>query len=87
MHVARLAIVLLIILAVVFVYNPQVREQSIKTWEQLKPTVVSITNSLYVTIQDLVSGISSGNRLEQRPVPDPGANFQRVVTMRISAAA
>ncbi len=84
MHVARLAIVLLIVLAVVFVYNPRAREQAVKTWEEIRPTVVSMTNSLYVTLQDLVNGSSSREPLEQRPIPGPGVNFQRIVTMRVS---
>ncbi len=85
MHVARLVIVLLIILAVVLVYNPQAREQAVKTWEQIKPTVVNITNSLYVTIRDLVNGSPSRSGPEQRPVPGPGLDFQRIVTMSSSS--
>ena len=81
MHVARLVIVLLIIFAVVAVYNPQVREQAAKTWEQIKPAVVGVTNSIYVTIRNIISSNPSDSGLEEKPVPGPELDFQRIVTL------
>ena len=86
MHAARLVIVLLIILAVVAVYNPQAREQAAKAWEKVKPAVVSITDSLYVTIRNIITSDTSRDGAGEKPVPGPGADFQRIVTMNSSSA-
>ncbi len=86
MHVIRLVLVLLVILIVVVAYNPQAREQAVKTWEKLRPTVVGVTDSLYVAIRDLVIGTSHRDQLNQPSAPMPGENFQRIVTLRSSFA-
>jgi len=82
MHAARLVIVLLLILAVVVTYNPQARQQAVKAWEQVKPAVASVANSLYVTIRNIVTGNrSSRDGVNEQPAPGPGDNFERIVTM------
>jgi hypothetical protein len=80
MFAARLLTVLLLILAIVVAYSPQVHEQAVKTWEEISPAVVVITDSLFVTIQDLINGDDS--RMDDKPVP--GGDFERIVTLTSS---
>ena len=81
MYAARLAIVLLIILAVIVAYNPQAREQAVKTWESIRPVVVETTNSLYAAIRNLLTRTPSKDGTEEKPAPGSGGNFERIVTM------
>ncbi len=81
MQAARLVMVLLIILAVIAVYNPQTREQAVKTWENLRPVVMGATNSIYVAIRNFIISSPPGDGTNEKPVPGPGGNFERIVTM------
>lgn len=84
MYAARLVLVFLLILVAVAVSTPQVRGQAVKTWETVKPTVVGLTDSLYIALHDLVTGSGPHNRTDQTPAPRPGGNFQRIVTLHDS---
>jgi hypothetical protein len=84
MYAARLVLAVLIILAVVAAYNPQAREQAVKTWEKIQPAVVEATDSLYLTIRDLITGRPSNDGTDKTPMPGPGGNFERIVTMNTS---
>lgn len=84
MHVARLMIAVILVLAVVVAYSPQMRDQAIKTWDHLKPAVVGITDSLYVVIQNFISITPASDETNETPSPGPGGDFDRVVTMSIS---
>ncbi len=82
MYAARLVIVLLLILAVIAIYNPQVRHEVMGTWEKIRPTVVTVMDDLYIAAQNLVNGVGLKNRIHQVPAPGPSTNFERIVTLR-----
>ncbi len=82
MHVARLVIVLLLILAVIVAYTPQSQHQLMGTWEKIKPVVVNVMDNLYLAARDLVNGIGLKDRIHQVPAPSPSSNFERIVTLR-----
>ncbi len=80
MHAARLAIVILLVLAVIVAYTPQARQQVMGTWEKFRPAMVSAMDSLYLSVLNLVSDQGSRNRLHEVPSPNPGDRFERIVT-------
>ncbi len=81
MHAARLALVVLLLLAIVVAYSPQARGQAVKAWEKVKPAVVGITDNLYVAIRNLIVSNPPRDKLNDRPTPRPGMNFLRIVTL------
>jgi hypothetical protein len=83
MYAAKIVIALLLILAVVVAYNPQARQQAVRDWEQVKPVMVSTLNSLYASIRNLIAGSNSSRDGvdDNKPMPGPGGNFERIVTM------
>lgn len=89
MYAAKLVIALLLILAVVVAYNPQARQQAVNVWEQIKPVLMSTLNSLYASIRNLIAGSNAPRDGvdDHKPVPAPGGNFERIVTMSNSAVA
>jgi len=87
MYAARLVIALLLILAVMAAYNPQAREQAVESWERIRPVVAEITDSLYMAVRNLITGNASGDGTEETPVPAPGTNFERIVTMNSSSVS
>jgi hypothetical protein len=82
MYAARLVIVLLLVLAVIVAYNPQTRQQVMGTWEKIRPALVNVMDNLYIAVRNLVNGIGSKDRMHEMPAPGPGANFERIVTLR-----
>lgn len=82
MHAARLAIVILLVLAVIVASTPQARQQVLGTWEQIRPAMLSAMDSLYVAVQNLVTSQGPSNRIYE--APGPGARFERIVTLRSS---
>jgi len=81
MYAARLITALLLILAILVAYNPQVRETVIETWENIRPAVVDFMDGFYASIRNIITGDGSDDRMDETPAPDdPGANFVRIVT-------
>jgi len=74
--------VLLLIVAVVVAYNPVARADVVETWQNIKPDLVQFMDSFYAAIRDILAGSGSDNHIEDEP--DPGANFQRVITVNSS---
>ncbi len=81
MYAARLVVVLLLIVAVVVAYSPQGRAQLAKVWEQVGPAALNFMDSLYAAVRNLVTGHGARDHMEQTPVPAPGGDFERIVTM------
>ncbi|RPJ26383.1 MAG: hypothetical protein EHM33_11740 [Chloroflexi bacterium] len=81
MYAIRAVIVLLLILAVVVAYNPGAREEVAETWETIRPAVVEFMDSFYAAIRSLITGSDSHDRIDETPVPGPGVNFERIVTV------
>lgn len=82
MHAARLAIVILLVLAVIVASTPQAREQVMGTWEKFRPAMVSAMDSLYLSVLNFISDHGSRNRIYEVPAPNPGERFERIVTLR-----
>jgi hypothetical protein len=81
MYAARLVVVFLLILAVLVAYNPRAREDVAETWENIRPDVVEFMDSFYAAVRDVINGNDSDDQIDETPVPSPGVNFQRIVTM------
>jgi hypothetical protein len=86
MHVIRALIVLLLVLAVVVAYNPRVRAEVASTWETIRPAVVEFMDGFYATVRNLIAGNNTDNQNNKTPAPDPGVNFERIVTLSSSIA-
>ncbi len=86
MHAARLVVVLLLVLAVVVAYSPQARQQVTSAWESIRPAVVGLMDGLYAAIRNLVIGNDPHDRMDETPVPGPGVNFDRIVTLNSSTS-
>ena len=81
MSAIRAVIVFLLILAVVVAYNPRARVEAVEIWETIRPAVVEFMDKLYAAVRNLVNGNDSEDEMDETPVPGPGVNFDRVVTM------
>jgi hypothetical protein len=81
MYAARLVVALFLIAAVVVAYNPHAREEVVQTWENVRPAVVSFMDSFYTAIRDLITGNDSNHGIDETPDPNPGVNFERIVTL------
>lgn len=80
MFAARLITVILIIVAILIAYNPQVRELVNDTWETTRPVVVQLMDGLYTTVRNIIVGNGLHDPMDHPPA-DPGGNFDRIVTM------
>jgi hypothetical protein len=80
MFAVRLITVILLILAILIVYNPQFRELVMNTWEVVRPAVVQLMDSFYAAIRNVIVGDRSNDQMDHPP-DDPGVNFDRIVTM------
>ena len=81
MYAARLVVVFLVILAVLVAYHPLAHEDVAETWENIRPDVVEFMDSFYAAVRDVINGNDSEDQIDETPVPSPGRNFQRIVTM------
>lgn len=86
MHIARLMIVFLIIVAFLFANTPETREQMMQTWEHARPNVVAFMDGMYAVIRTLINGDGHHNRVDDSPV-HPEMDFDRIVTMEKSLAS
>lgn len=82
MYAIRAIVVLLLILAVLVAYNPRVRAEVVETWETIRPAVVEFMDSFYAAVRNLIAGNDTDNQNNEMPAPDPGVNFERIVTLR-----
>jgi hypothetical protein len=83
MHTLRLILISLLILTIVFAYDPITREQVIQGWESARPTVVALMDGLYALVRTLIVGDGRHDRIDDTPV-SPGGDFDRIVTMNMS---
>lgn len=81
MSAMRAVIVLLVILAVVMAYNPRARMEAVEIWETIQPAVVEFMDKFYAAVRNLINGDDSEDEMDETPVPGPGVNFDRVVTL------
>lgn len=81
MSAVRAVIVLLLILAVVVAYNPRARVEAVEIWETIRPAVVEFMDKFYAAVRNLINGNDSEDERDETPVPGPGVNFDRVVTL------
>jgi hypothetical protein len=84
MYAARLITVILLILAILFAYSPQVREKVGESWVTIRPAVVALMDNFYAAFRSLVAGKDSKNHIETPPPDAPGVNFVRIVTLNDS---
>jgi hypothetical protein len=81
MSAMRAVIVLLLILAVVIAYNPRARAEAAETWDTIRPAVVEFMDKFYAAVRNLINGKDSEDEIDETPVPGPGVNFDRIVTL------
>lgn len=81
MYAARLITVLLLILAILVAYTPQVREKVGANWETARPGVVTLMDSFYAVVRSVIAGHEAKDRMETPPPASPGGNFERIVTL------
>jgi hypothetical protein len=81
MSAMRAVIVLLLILAVVMAYNPRARMEAAEIWETIRPAVVEFMDKFYAAVRNLINGNDSEDEMDETPIPGPGVNFDRVVTL------
>jgi hypothetical protein len=84
MYAIRAVIVLLLVLAVIVAYNPRARADTAEIWETIQPAVVEFMDKFYTAVRNLVDGNDSEDEIDDTPVPSPGANFDRIVTLNRS---
>ena len=77
MHVARLILLSILILSVLFTYSPAVREQVSQSWEHVRPGVIVLMDDLYLTVRNFVSGSDVHEGIEDNA---PGVDFDRIIT-------
>ncbi len=82
MYAIRAVIVLLLILAVVVAYNPRARAEVADVWETIRPAVVEFMDKFYAAVRNLINGNDSEDKIDEIPVPSPGVNFDRIVTLK-----
>jgi len=78
MHVARLILLSILILAVLSTYSPGVREQVSQSWEHVRPGVIVIMDDLYLTVRNFVAGSDIHEGIEDNA---PAVDFDRIITM------
>ena len=78
MYVARLVLLSILILAVLFTYSPAVREQVSRSWEHVRPGVIVLMDDLYLTVRNFVAGSDIHKGIEDNA---PGVDFDRIITM------
>jgi hypothetical protein len=80
MYTARLMIVFLVIVALIFANDPITREQMSEGWEQARPGVVAFMDGMYAMVRTLINGDGQGDWIDDYPV-HPDVDFDRIVTM------
>jgi hypothetical protein len=80
MHTLRLILISLLILTIVFAYNPVTREQVMQGWESARPTVVVLMDGMYALVRTLIAGDGRHDRIDDSPA-SPDVDFDRIVTM------
>jgi hypothetical protein len=78
MYVARLILLSILILAILFTYSPVVREQISQSWEHVRPGVIVLMDDLYLTVRNFVAGSDIHEGIEDNA---PGVDFDRIITM------
>ena len=78
MHVARLILLSILMLALLSTYSPGVREQVSQSWEHVRPGVIVIMDDLYLTVRNFVAGSDIHEGIEDNA---PGVDFDRIITM------
>ena len=78
MHVARLILLSILILAVLFTYSPVVKGQVSQSWEHVRPGVIVLMDDLYLTVRNFVAGSDIHEGIEDNA---PGVDFDRIITM------
>jgi len=78
MYMARLIIVLVLILAIIVSYSPQVHRELSQTWEDVRPAVIEVMDGLYATIRSFVAGTDSNDGIDDNA---PGVDFELITTM------
>lgn len=78
MHVARLIIVSLLILVILFTYSPLAKAEVSQYWEHVRPGVIVLMDDLYATVRNFVAGTDVHNGIEDDA---PGVDFDRIITM------
>jgi hypothetical protein len=78
MYVARLILVTILILGIVFIRNPLVREETSQFWEHVRPGIIVLMDDLYAALRNSVAGIDSNDGIEDNA---PGVDFDRIITM------
>ena len=84
MHVARLILLSILILSVLFTYSPALREQVSQSWEHVRPGVIVLMDDLYLTVRNFVSGSDVHEGIEDNA---PGVDFDRIITMDQGSSA
>jgi hypothetical protein len=79
MVAARSITIILLIMAILMAYSPQICEQAIHVWETIRPAAVQLLDVFYSVIRSMLVGDGSNDQIEHPPA-DPGVNFDRIVT-------
>jgi hypothetical protein len=80
MFAARLITIILLIMAILIAYNPQLRELVMDTWEATGPIIVQLMDGVYAIIRNVIVGDGLNDQMDHPPA-DPGGDFDRIVTM------
>lgn len=82
MYAVRAVIVLFLVLAVVVAYSPRARAEVAKAWETIRPAVVEFMDRFYAAVRNLITGNDANDQIDE--TPEPGVNFERIVTVNSS---
>ena len=77
MYVVRSIVILILILGMVFAYNPSMRQEMSQSWESVRPGVLQLMDSLYIALRGFVEGADSHDGIQDHK---PGADFNIITT-------
>ena len=77
MHVARLIILSVLILAIIVPYSPAVSDEASRFWHHIRPGVIVLMDDIYASLRNFVAGSSSQDGIEDNA---PGVDFDKVIT-------
>lgn len=79
MVLVRFLAILLIILVAATAYQPQARQAVGQTWDEVKPIVIVVMDTMYTAIRNIVVGNEANDQIDNDPA-SPGVDFDYIVT-------
>ena len=77
MYVVRSIVLLILILGMMFVYSPGMREEMSQSWESARPGVLELMDSVYTVLRDFVEGADPHDGIQDHA---PGVDFDIITT-------